>query len=671
VTTGDWNPNELLGAELGSCRLERVIGVGGMGAVYLAQQTRPRRQVAVKVLRRGPTISPEAWQFFLERFASEADLAANLDHANIVPIFEFGQQGDTAFLVMPYLAHGTLADLIEQRGRLSLAETVTHVEQAAAALDHAHQRGLVHRDVKPSNLLLHPDGRLMLADFGIARPADPLPGDTSARLGLAGLSNPNRSEARRPAGTPEYMAPEQIRGGPLTPATDVYALATVAYTMLAGQPPFADPQPHMTLARQLHEAPQPLRTLRTDLPQRADETILGALAKDPAARPQGAGIFAAALRRASARSRPLSSLFPQSQDGRRDGREPVISVPRGLLRLAGMFVDNPASEGGPSSRAPLSRTSSASAPRQSAPVASVSADTPAALSGAYILPAPRRANGTQPLPQGPGSLSGRSASSSADGSAPRSPAEPEMPPALPTNLPLGTPSVAFLPQPTSGAGGPAHVLATGPRTDNTPTIFDGGYYQRAATPGWPAPARNPLGGPPRARRSFSALKLAAAALVAIIGFAILLGGLNQVGLFAAQGAPQPGSTAAAFAPTATTLPTETPTIPPDWLRVSPTNISLQCKGKNSSQNLTIRNLGDQELQWHIEAPGYTGLRFSASDGTLDAGGKTTIVVSDVAFTSQSGTFSVVPDTDGAGDPATITFSASGCVFGGEGGGPHG
>src|SRR5215472_11721922 len=167
-----WNPDALSGTRLGSCILEDPLSIGSMGAVFLARQERPHRYVAVKVIHRNLANDPEAWQLFMTRFQREADATAALDHANIVPIYEFGEIGDVAYLVMPYLPDGSLATLISQQGPLELPVAITYLEQVAAALDYAHARGIVHRDVKPSNMLLHPDGRILLADFGIARPLD-------------------------------------------------------------------------------------------------------------------------------------------------------------------------------------------------------------------------------------------------------------------------------------------------------------------------------------------------------------------------------------------------------------------------------------------------------------------------------------------------------------------
>jgi serine/threonine protein kinase len=271
-----------------------------MGAVYLASQERPHRQVAVKVLDSRLVSDPEAWEVFLARFRREADATAALDHANIVPIYEFGEQQGIAYLVMPYLSDGSLAELVQREGQLSLSLVARYIEQIAAALDLAHLNGIVHRDVKPSNLLLHPDGRLMLADFGIARPvaAPDLP-VLKGRLRSGAANNPELTQAGAAMGTPEYMAPEQARGEQVGASADIYALGIVAYTLLAGEPPFIGQDVVSVLSQQVVDAPAPLRTFRPDLPLRVEQVIDWALEKNPAARPKTARAFARALREAS------------------------------------------------------------------------------------------------------------------------------------------------------------------------------------------------------------------------------------------------------------------------------------------------------------------------------------------------------------------------------------
>jgi hypothetical protein len=278
-----------------------------MGAVFLARQERPHRYVAVKVIHRQLASDPAAWALFLARFQREADATAALDHANIVPIYEFGETGDLAYLVMPYLPDGSLATRLEQQGPLPLPQTLLAIEQVAAALDYAHVRGIVHRDVKPSNMLLHPDGRVLLADFGIARPLH-LP-DLSG--GAPASSGPSRTgddtsltQAGSAMGTPEFMAPEQVRGGLITPATDTYALGIATYELLTGRTPFGGGDVATVLRRQLVAPPPPLRSLRSDLPARVEEVVFWALAKAPADRPTSAGAYARALRAAVETSTP-------------------------------------------------------------------------------------------------------------------------------------------------------------------------------------------------------------------------------------------------------------------------------------------------------------------------------------------------------------------------------
>ena len=290
-----WKANALIGARLGSSTLERTLGIGGMGAVYLARQERPRRHVAVKVLRPSVAADEDAWELFLARFRREADAAAALDHANIVPIFEFGEQGSLAYIVMPYLSDGSLANFLAPDARLSLSQVASFISQAAAALDYAHQHGIVHRDVKPSNLLLHPDGRLMLGDFGIARPLNmadfpamdlPFEGGDLTVSGAA-------------MGTPEYMAPEQVSGDPVSAATDTYALGVVAYTLLTGHTPFEASDVNQILISHLTKTPPSLRSIRRDIPRDVEEAILWAMAKDPSHRPGSSGAFARAFHAAS------------------------------------------------------------------------------------------------------------------------------------------------------------------------------------------------------------------------------------------------------------------------------------------------------------------------------------------------------------------------------------
>src|SRR5260221_9037619 len=163
------NAEALIGTVLGTCTLQQVIGQGGMGAVYLAQQSRPRRQVAVKVLLPITPLPPNQLAAFLERFRRETDAVASLEHPNIIPVYEYDEYNGLAYLVMPFISGGTLRDIMDLEGALPLPKVVSYLEQVAAALDFAHERGVIHRDIKPANILITPQERLLLTDFGLVK----------------------------------------------------------------------------------------------------------------------------------------------------------------------------------------------------------------------------------------------------------------------------------------------------------------------------------------------------------------------------------------------------------------------------------------------------------------------------------------------------------------------
>lgn len=285
-------PEDLLGSVLGTCALERILGRGGMGVVYLAQQSRPHRQVAVKVLLLSLMPDPERRERFLKRFRREADAVAALDHPNILPIFEYGEQTELAYLVMPYVGRGTLRDRVERKGQLPLAEVAGFLAQAAAALDYAHAHGVIHRDVKPQNMLLYPDKRLMLGDFGIAKVA------AQAAINEDGQQADPLTTLGHVVGTPDYIAPEQAMGYMVDARADIYSLGVVLFYMVTGRVPFVAPQPMTVAAKHVSEPPPSPRQFRRDLPAAAEAVILKAMAKDPAARYRSAGELSRAFRAA-------------------------------------------------------------------------------------------------------------------------------------------------------------------------------------------------------------------------------------------------------------------------------------------------------------------------------------------------------------------------------------
>lgn len=281
------NAEDLLGKALGTCTLQQLIGQGGMGAVFLAQQSRPRRQVAIKVLFPFTPLNPGQKAAFLERFRRETDATASLVHPNIMPIHEYGEQDGLAYLVMPYLSGGTLRDVLEREGRLPLAQTSNYLEQLAAALEVAHGRGVIHRDLKPANVMLTQEGRLVLTDFGLVKI---LSDGQSAQARLTG--------AGAPLGTPDYMSPEQVIGTPVDIRADLYSLGCVLYHMVTGSLPFKGALPMQVAMQHLNNPPSSPRLLRPDLPVAAEQVILRTLAKRPEERYSSASEIASAFREA-------------------------------------------------------------------------------------------------------------------------------------------------------------------------------------------------------------------------------------------------------------------------------------------------------------------------------------------------------------------------------------
>jgi serine/threonine protein kinase len=285
--------NELLGQVLGKCTLQHLLGQGGMGVVYLARQSRPRRTVAVKVLVPGMHTDPKARAEFLARFRREADAIAALDHINIMPIYEYGEQEEMAYLVMPFVTGGTLRTLLGKKRILSLLEVIPIIEQAAAALDCAHAQGIVHRDLKPANILFHADGRILLADFGLAKVVRGNE-DSSSSDSLSTLTSIGTI-----VGTPEYLSPEQSTGQPIGPYTDIYALGIVLYQMLSGHVPFTGASPVAIALKHTMETPPPLLPLNPTLSSEVEAVVMKALAKLPEERFTSAGEFAEALHAAA------------------------------------------------------------------------------------------------------------------------------------------------------------------------------------------------------------------------------------------------------------------------------------------------------------------------------------------------------------------------------------
>ena len=277
--------NDLIGKVLGTCRLEQPIGRGGMSVVYLAQQMRPQRRVAVKILLPNISTNSSVHDDFLARFLREADVVAKLEHPNIVQIYKCNLQDELAYLVMPYLPGGNLARVLAQRGTLSPQETLKYITEAAAALDYAHSQRIIHRDLKPSNFLLHADGRLVLADFGIAHMMQDRSNPRRATLTLSGSV----------LGTPDYIAPEMASGAHIDYRADIYELGIVLFQMLSGDVPFKGRTSVEIMLKHIEEPLPHLHSVNPAISPAIDAVIQKAAAKNPTDRYSSAGAVAQAL----------------------------------------------------------------------------------------------------------------------------------------------------------------------------------------------------------------------------------------------------------------------------------------------------------------------------------------------------------------------------------------
>jgi formylglycine-generating enzyme required for sulfatase activity/tRNA A-37 threonylcarbamoyl transferase component Bud32 len=256
--------------------VEGKLGSGGFAIVYLVRDVHLKRKLAVKVL------SPDviASHSVLERFRREAETVAQLSHPHIVPLHFIGQQDDLVYLVMEAIDGGSLADRLARERQLGIDAAARIFSEVASALAHAHKRGVIHRDIKPQNVLLDLEtGRALVTDFGIARTAE---GGSLTATGMV-------------VGTPAYLSPEQVTGAPSDHRADIYALGVMMYEMLAGQPPFTGATPTAVLMKRLGGPPEGLRTIRPEVPAALEDLVDACLATDPNERLQNAADITHAL----------------------------------------------------------------------------------------------------------------------------------------------------------------------------------------------------------------------------------------------------------------------------------------------------------------------------------------------------------------------------------------
>ncbi len=244
-------------------RLERKLGSGGMADVWLAEDQELGRHVAVKILHERYANDEQ----FVERFRREATHAAGLSHPNIVSIYDRGVAGGSYYIVMEYIEGRTLKELIVTRGPCPVPVAISYTRQILAALRYAHKNGIIHRDIKPHNVLVDREGRVKVADFGIAR---------------AGASE--MTEAGSIVGTAQYLSPEQARGAPVDESSDLYSTGIVLYELLTGTVPFTGETPVEIAMKHLSQTPEAPSARRPDIPHDLDLVVLRALAKEPAER---------------------------------------------------------------------------------------------------------------------------------------------------------------------------------------------------------------------------------------------------------------------------------------------------------------------------------------------------------------------------------------------------
>lgn len=324
----------------GRYSLERELGRGGMGVVYLAREVRLDRPVAIKLLPPSRASDPK----LRERFLREARTAAKLSHPNVIPIHAVEEIGEFVFFAMAYIEGETLTERVRRRGPLPPSEAARVLRDVAWALAYAHGQGVIHRDVKPDNILLENNGRVLVADFGIA----------SVVAGAGALTS------EEVVGTPEFMSPEQALGEVVDARSDLYSLGLVGFFALSGTLPFEGEKATEVLAKQVTEAAPPLATVAPGVPRRITQAIDRCIAKDPNERPEGTTVLADQLSRALEQRRELplplrvfvkrgarfddagALLYPFLLLGAVVAASPIISVALGYALFAGGITLVPA-----------------------------------------------------------------------------------------------------------------------------------------------------------------------------------------------------------------------------------------------------------------------------------------------------------------------------------------
>ncbi|MEO7003644.1 MAG: hypothetical protein ABI068_17585, partial [Ktedonobacterales bacterium] len=470
----------------------------------------------------------------------------------------------------------------------------------------------------------------------------------------ASLDDARLTQAGAAMGTPEYMAPEQIRNAPVGPAADIYALGALTYVMLTGETPFAGGSVGAVLARQLREAPPPLRPARPEVSPRLEEAVFWALAKHPVDRPPSAGAFARAVREGS-RERTLAAFLSKAtgQRGAIAGFTGIPGIGSGAsgAAMGDRVSRTPASAG----MSPVPRVASGTIPLPTARKSGLLGATPTGSADGVALGGDMlgsRATGMQPagMMSSVGSAGTRA-----------SVADPRLAGADPADATLYEGNYTGVATARGVAGG-------GGRHDALPPI--GGFAGQA--PAWPGRGANSR---PNRRPIGWLLPITSAAalilvLIAALAFTNFLSGASSGSPFGwpfGSGQTSANSTPTVhMTPTPTVTPspspTATPVAPANWLTISPQSISLACKGAKKSATLYLVNLGPEKIQWQAQVPDHPGVQLSTDHGELEHDQRVAIQVTNSSLVSRSGTITFATDNSDAGQPATVDYTTQGCWF---------